>query len=166
MTMRRWAALVAALALVAGVASACGGDGDSSDDGATVSTTEPTTEAATAPTTERAPGGGLGGSGLADRGWSVVPGSILLEEDFVDDFDGTMRIRNGTGSPATAVFTLQVFKGGKRVARMRGFTAGSVEPGRVRTVPLISIHNYVPGPYTFAFQTDQSIPGRRAPGRG
>jgi hypothetical protein len=108
----------------------------------------PVTPAPTTPPTTTA--------GLADKGWTVVPGSVIVANDGVGDFGGTMRVTNTNSSSKTATFTLTVFRGAVQVAALEG-SADAVSAGQTVTVQLISQNPYSTGPMRYAFQTDFSF---------
>ncbi len=112
-------------------------------------TAAPTTEAPTTTTTTAPP------AGQSDKGWTVVPGSVLTMDDGTGDFGGTVRIMNTNDSAMTGVFILTLFRGPDQIATMQGSAQG-VSAGQTVTVQMVSTNPYSAAPYTSTFQTDVS----------
>lgn len=88
---------------------------------------------------------------LSDQGWTVMQ---IRTTDTLGSFTGSLRVRNDTGGPASdPSFTVSVLKGGSQVASLVGADAGTASSGKVITVQLVSSDKWVPGPYTFEFQS-------------
>jgi len=108
------------------------------------------------PTSVPAPAPAPEPSQLSDKGWSVVPDSLITRADFEGDWGGTVRIMNENADSLSASFTLTLMRDGQQIGTMTG-SVDQVAPGQTVTVDLISSDTASTGPFTYYFQTDYSF---------
>lgn len=95
------------------------------------------------------------GDSLQAGGWEVT--SLDVGSDFIDDFEASTRIVNGTGSDVeSAAFTITVLDGNDIFATLNGFS-GAVADGETSTVSFISTDDFAEGDFSYEFQVDYAF---------
>lgn len=89
---------------------------------------------------------------LSDGSFEVD--SISIEDDGLGDFGGTLRVRNTTDSPKSGIFTVTILSTSGDVLGSAQGSGDAIEGDTVQTVQLISLDDYVEGPYELEFQVD------------
>jgi hypothetical protein len=158
---KRWILSLGLILLIV-VASIAGGGGDTSQPAtdapeATPQSEEPSpapaeSEPAAPEPAQEETSGPTAKLPLTDGDWRLD--SVRIKDDGLGDFGGTARITyTGGAEGGTNLFTIAVFKDGQEVAALQG-SADDVSPGDAETVQLISMDDYVAGPYKYDFQND------------
>ena len=131
-----WVLVVLIAIVVIAVASSGGDDATSSD--------EATVEEEEAPAEEPAEDAGSatgGATATNDLQGFVILDQIVLQEDFVGDFEATFRARNDGSGDQLAFFTVNPLSGGSLVGSL-DCIGGEASPGDTVTVDCISTDVY------------------------